>query len=558
MSTSPSFTPFKYIPMPRPQSADAPRFDGTNLTDFLDLLSRHGERAGLALDELTPLIVAYCTPDVRRVIHFSPELRRNARSWQDAVSELRSLYGSGDNLVTYTIADLCEFCRDICTGSPFRSLSDAQVYARRFIEISGYLREFGFITDGEVRVYFVVGLPVATRKDVEARLPDANRGTDSPPTIRQVMNILRDLLRRDSFEMFVATRLLSTRSTSPTSSSDAPIPAASQSRTESTPKPRSHRCFVCGGTGTHRLSPKFCPRTWELVEHGLARFDPDGRLVSHDGSPLPMTRNSGGVAAHLFASSRRRRLPPRNVTQPPSPSVHRVDIPVRDAPSNSNPPQSQIAVRRPQPPGSPTIPFASIPFDVSNSPSRSKLNPPHRPCSLRLRKAPIIASVRICPSSPDEIPEPHPPPSSQAEQSSTGLHPPPYPKLNPSHSHSSTSFPTPSSVHPSHDDSTPGLPYLGLDPEQLVTLSFSDLLVISPPIRAKCGLAPNYRVLNVADIELENHAERTSAFNSPQNLVFTHKRTHDHFHGLPIPSSLSGLSAYRQVDFPGIFLFILL
>jgi hypothetical protein len=31
----------------------------------------------------------------------------------------------------------------------------------------------------------------------------------------------------------------------------------------------------------------------------------------------------------------------------------------------------------------------------------------------------------------------------------------------------------------------PGLSYFGLDPEQLVTLSFSDLLVISPPIRAK-------------------------------------------------------------------------
>jgi hypothetical protein len=199
--------------MPRPQSADALHFDGTNLTNFLDLLSRHGERTGLALNELTPLIVAYCTLDVRRVIHFSPELRRNARSWKDAVSELRSLYGSGDNLVTYTIADLCKFCRDICMGSPFCSLSDAQAYARCFIEISGYLREFGFITEGGVQVYFVVGLPVATRKDVEACLPDANRGTDSPPTIQQVMNILCDLLRQDSFEMFVATHLLPMRST---------------------------------------------------------------------------------------------------------------------------------------------------------------------------------------------------------------------------------------------------------------------------------------------------------------------------------------------------------
>jgi hypothetical protein len=66
--------------MPRPQFADAPRFNGTNLTDFLSILSHHGERAGLSLDELTPLIIAYCILDVRRVIHYIPKLRHSARS----------------------------------------------------------------------------------------------------------------------------------------------------------------------------------------------------------------------------------------------------------------------------------------------------------------------------------------------------------------------------------------------------------------------------------------------------------------------------------------------
>jgi hypothetical protein len=163
--------------MPRLRSADAPRFDSTNLTDFLDVLSRHGEHAGLA-----PLIIAYCTPDVQRVIFHMPELQRNARSWQDAVSELRSLYGSLDDPVTYTIADLHEFCRGSCSGPPFRSLSDAEVYLRRYTQISGYLHELGFLAAAEVQVYFVAGLPFETRKDVEARLPDANRGTDLPPT----------------------------------------------------------------------------------------------------------------------------------------------------------------------------------------------------------------------------------------------------------------------------------------------------------------------------------------------------------------------------------------
>jgi hypothetical protein len=75
---------------------------------------------------------------------------------------------------------------------------------------------------------------------------------------------------------------------------------------------------------------------------------------------------------------------------------------------------------------------------------------------------------------------------------------------------------------------------------------------------SQCRLAPNYSVFNVADIELENHAECTSAFNSSQHLVSIHKHTHNHVHGLPIPSSFSGLSAYRQVYLPGLFLFILL
>jgi hypothetical protein len=224
--------------------------------------------------------------------------------------------------VTYTIAELHDLCSRTCAGRPFRSLGDAEAYLRRFTQISGYLHELGFLTAVEVQVYFVAGLPFETRKAVEARLPDANRGTDSPPTKRQVMHILRDLLRCDSFETFVTNRLFPTRSSSSPSPPDISPPSDSQSQAESKPKRRSHRCFVCGGTGTHRLGPKFCLRTWELIEHGLARFQPDGHLVSHDGSPLPMMRNSGGVAAHLFASSLHRRL-----RTPSLSAVHRVNIP---------------------------------------------------------------------------------------------------------------------------------------------------------------------------------------------------------------------------------------
>ncbi|KAJ6531531.1 hypothetical protein DFH09DRAFT_1183382 [Mycena vulgaris] len=472
MSSSSSPFTYRFTPMPRPRSVNAPSFDGKNLSDFLDILLPH------------PIIVSYCTPE--RVVSYLPELQRDVRIWDDAVSELRDLYGS-DDVVTYTIADLHDLCSRTCVGPPFRWLWDAEVYLRRFTPIAGYLRQLGFLTSSEVQVYFMAGLPFATRKEVEAQLPVANRGTDSPPTKRQVMDILRDLLRRDSFETFVTTRFFPTRSSLSPPSSDRPNPPVSQSRAESRPKSRSHRCFVCGGTGTHRLGPKFCPRTWELVERGLARFNPEGRLVSHDGSPLPMTRNPGGVAAHLIARLDRPRHCSQSIPHVASPSVvHDVPVPACNAPSNSNPPQSPIAVRRPSSPSLTPIPVASIPFDDSPSPSRSSLDPPHSSCPPRARTAPVVGSASNSPlSASNEIIESHPSLPSHAIPSSRHIPPLSKFKLNPPHPHHSISTPFPSSIHPSPHDSAPNFSDFGVDPKQLVKLSFADLLTISPPMRAK-------------------------------------------------------------------------
>ncbi|KAJ7920110.1 hypothetical protein B0H13DRAFT_2426238 [Mycena leptocephala] len=74
------------------------------------------------------------------------------------------------------------------------------------------------------------------------------------------------------------------------------------------PKPRSRRCFVCGTTGMHPLDFRVCPRTAVLLRRSLAKINNDGRLVSIDGSPLPMTRHPGGVAAHIISRVRSSRL----------------------------------------------------------------------------------------------------------------------------------------------------------------------------------------------------------------------------------------------------------
>ncbi|KAJ7213392.1 hypothetical protein GGX14DRAFT_618589 [Mycena pura] len=73
---------------------------------------------------------------------------------------------------------------------------------------------------------------------------------------------------------------------------------------ESSRKPRSRRCFICGKTKTHPLDFRVCPRTRELIEQKLVKYNGKWRLVLFDGSPLPMTRSRGGVASHLLSCNR--------------------------------------------------------------------------------------------------------------------------------------------------------------------------------------------------------------------------------------------------------------
>ncbi|KAJ6545974.1 hypothetical protein B0H10DRAFT_2243824 [Mycena sp. CBHHK59/15] len=141
------------------------------------------------------------------------------------------------------------------------------------------------------------------------------------------------------------------------SSSHSPVP--NQPPPSPPDKKRSHRCFVCGGTGKHRLNPRFCPRTWELANNGLVKFNIDGRLVSFDGSPLPMTRHPGGVAAHLLSP---RRLTPRTIPVPPR-RVHHIPTPSSRS-YESDPPHTPSAV---------AVPTRHVPmFDRS-----FESNPPH-------------------------------------------------------------------------------------------------------------------------------------------------------------------------------------
>ncbi|KAJ7195037.1 hypothetical protein GGX14DRAFT_404184 [Mycena pura] len=360
-----------FVALPRPGSVSAPSFDGTNLTSFLAIFSHLGTLAGLALDDLPPLILAYCTPDVRNVLRYSPELACGVKSWDDAVSEMQLFYTSGDTSLLFTLDE--------------RLLPG---------EISGDLRERGLLAAAQIQVYFVAGLPLTTRRDVEARLPEANRGTTSPPTIPQVMVILRDILRH-----FLSER------TPLTPPRDAPDFALGPSTHSSPSKPRSLRCFVCGQTGKHYLGPKFCPRTADLVREHLARFETNGRLVSYDGSSLPMTRNPGGVAAHLLSLSRRCRCPSTSLTDPPaylSPDLSFSP----DSPHRSPPSSAPLSSHVPVIPTAAPLPIPSDdvvqsqPIDVSARCGTDQ-NPPQLSPASRPRGSPPVPRVPLFASFPE-------------------------------------------------------------------------------------------------------------------------------------------------------------
>jgi hypothetical protein len=186
-----------------------------------------------------------------------------------------------------------------------------------------------------------------------------------------------------NFSLNPSSTFNSSHSTAHVSSSNAPPPR----------KKRSRRCFVCGGTGKHRLNPRFCPRTYELLSKRLVKFNADFRLVSDDGSPLPMTRHPGGVAAHLLLP---RRFPPRTFRVAPR------SVSKSPGGSHSNPPHVHRA------PHASPIP---VPRSVPNTIPASNSNPPHAPPAV------VEHPRRI--SSPDWHFESNPPYFPREEHSSS-------------------------------------------------------------------------------------------------------------------------------------------
>ncbi|KAJ7826078.1 hypothetical protein B0H13DRAFT_2374598 [Mycena leptocephala] len=269
-------------------------------------------------------------------------------------------------------------------------------------------------------------------------------------------------------------------------------------------KKRSRRCFVCGGTGRHRLHPRFCPRTLELIANKLAMFNFEFRLVSFNGSPLPMTRHPGGVAAHLLSprgsSSRPARISPRSPSKsscspdlnpPHVPHVLRIGTP-RPIPAaipiaNLNRPHtSHSPVETPLRISSPdrrTL-KSNSPHVAAAAPIRPRIiepsvdsNPPHATHATTIPRRVVDPTVDLdsLHASRPSLVHPRTSPRSDHSVASSILHFPPVERLPSPPIYLPVRVPlpelTPTAV-PTPENQSP-----------LITLTLFDLLFVSPPIR---------------------------------------------------------------------------
>ena len=329
------------VPMPTPNTDNAPYFRGTRVEDFLDALENHADNARLPYTALPTYVPRYCSDSIRQLI------RRHAvwtgNDWMAARAFLVKLYASADKDPLITSDKLRAWVKKHAAEGVFSRSQDVDKYYRKFITQSDYLISQQEILTRDVNLLFFQGIPDSTRKKVRKGLPIANQKISSPPDVDVTLALLQrefddtdidaavgeidlhELSDSDEFSDSDADAPPKLKRTKKTVRFDAkivpavtpiePIPitdvdalnrriAELSQELASARNPSANtaerRCFICNGTHSHRLGIMYCPETRNLINEGLAVYNPHGRLVRPDGSELPRnTSNVGGMAKFL-------------------------------------------------------------------------------------------------------------------------------------------------------------------------------------------------------------------------------------------------------------------
>ncbi|KAJ3497738.1 hypothetical protein NMY22_g19668 [Coprinellus aureogranulatus] len=344
------------VPMPIAGTANAPTFDGKNVTQFLKILQQHGRNAQLSDNDLLPYIIPYCTDEVQRVLRYADEIEGTDATWKSASDFLVELYGAEDK----TIPKRSQFEQFVAQGrhrKDFTSRADLDRYHREFRALAGPLRQTKKLTDNEINLKFFEGLPKGIRSYYVQNATEAHRTTDSAAPISEVIKIVSNLYNPNRIEWYTLgereekddeddneattsaglaphfTTLPPAKVSEPNSSNgtntsptkDKAIEDLTQQLQQlslnqaqlqqlvssvlagnanmSGPRPQNGNqvCFVCGKSGTHRLHPRYCPETAQLLNEQLIKFSVEqNRFVLPNGDNLPQVPfTEGGVAKYL-------------------------------------------------------------------------------------------------------------------------------------------------------------------------------------------------------------------------------------------------------------------
>lgn len=349
------------VPMPTPNTPNAPFFKGSRVSDFIDSLEQHADHANLSYALLPSYVLRYCHRKVRSVLEGSGVW--STPDWAAAKAHLTDMYGSNDRAPLVSADRLRLWTTKHGELANISSIQDVDRYYREFTQRSTGLLTGGSILQKDLNLCFYRGIPEMLRRAVRKRLPSTGLSVNTPPGITVCLRALRAEFDEEDLDAVVkdvplyvdddsddegtqdidqdaiyperkkktVTFMLPTEKLVPAAPVVEPPTAPNandlnrqmqellqaaariQRQIETTrpqqtgyapPAPSNERrCFMCDQT-THRLGLQFCPEVRVLIDEGLVAWTPTGRLAQPDGSDLPRAYNNDGGVARILRSQR--------------------------------------------------------------------------------------------------------------------------------------------------------------------------------------------------------------------------------------------------------------
>lgn len=139
--------------MPIPGTSEAPKFDGHYLSDFIEDLELHFQRAGVTdEDRQVNFITRYSTDKIRKQIGFLPELDRSKKNktWAAAKTVLTEFYGDVDKPRPLSLAEFQAWVQSSADKPAFVSKDQVNKYYAEFMSKGRPLLDNKQVSDNDL------------------------------------------------------------------------------------------------------------------------------------------------------------------------------------------------------------------------------------------------------------------------------------------------------------------------------------------------------------------------------------------------------------------------